>query len=32
MRRDGGRVAFASSRDGDLDIYAMDADGGRVSD
>ena len=25
-----GRIAFASDRDGDYDIYVMDADGGNV--
>ena len=28
---DGQRIAFASSRDGDLEIYAMDADGSQVA-
>jgi Tol biopolymer transport system component len=27
---DGTRIAFASNRDGDWDIYVMDADGGNV--
>ena len=30
VSRDGKRIVFTSTRDGDLDIYVMDADGGNV--